>query len=201
MGVEMAVGLFIDDRNFVPTKQQLVGVAAILQDVGILDDVARNELENQIETLYPESDGLVVVKGKESDVISYKINGSAGFPFFQSSFYKTKDMWEILDPELLDFIDQDSLENHDMEMSSSEPNVGGSGGQTLQIFKEEYCMQPIEGGRFTRFVIAHLYLNNYSSSWIVETNRKMKNDTVLAGLRSRLEELLGVKVISEILFY
>jgi hypothetical protein len=198
MGVDIAVGMFIDDKDFVPTKQQLLGVAAILQEVGIVDAKVCQELRNEIESFYIDSDDPIMVQGKDCDRLGYIISGPNGFPFFESSFFRAKR--HLTEDDLINIEEETDIPFAGEDEIAKAREEEGFSTQSLQIYKEEHCMQPQNGERFTRFVIGHLDVDR-RGPWVVEVNRKIKSDPVLVELQSRLEELLDVEIISEVLFY
>jgi hypothetical protein len=170
MGIDISFDIFIDEPAFVPTKQQLRGIAIILRDVGIIDEAECKALDGRIDAFYPDSPTSVTVQGEAGkrfgevyDQFSYMITGPKKFPFFDNS-------------------------NDDGELHE----------QTMTIYGEGKCMDPYSGGRYTRFVIAHVYHYRFwAQDWLDETEARRKMNPVLKQLQYRLNALLGVPVVIE----
>lgn len=174
MGLDMSFGFFVDDDTFIPTKDQLLEIAALLEETGVVDTTERGNLEKVIDDQYPNNDELVTMlgtdgeekegrrkeaeKGEELFCFSYRLTGSKSLPFF----------------------------NKDGDVEE----------QFLRIYKDARCMQPIDGDTYTRFVIAEAddpYSGN-GEDGLVELEEERDRDTVLASLRSHIADILGVSV-------
>ena len=194
MGVDNALGMFVDDRNFVPTKRQLLRIPAILEDVGIIDAIERQRMESEIEIKYPKSNAPIIVQGKGSDKIKFKANGKRGFPFFESKFYD-EDSGVAVDECRM--IDEDDDEDQDVDNDADE---NGTSNQLLEIYKESTCMQPMSGERWTRFVIAHVNLFRLPLDTPWELTRRIAMNPVLLRLQVKLQRTLNKPVVQEVLY-
>lgn len=85
MGVDLGFGFFVDDKVFVPTKQQLIGIAALLEEAGVVDSTEREILEQKMNATYSDDEGPLTTHGNEEISFSYKLTGPKSFPVFNSS--------------------------------------------------------------------------------------------------------------------
>lgn len=176
MGINIHFGFFVDDEKFIPTTAQLLGIAALLEEAGVVDFNERLSLEQEISAKYPDDDELITMLGNENVVnthtddervlyyFPYKLTGPKSFPYFTDSFVS-----------------------------------GKFDAQTMVIYKEARCMQPMDPSRFTRFVIAEINdpIAASNRGALEEAQDEMKQNPVLVFLRSRIEDLLCASVIVE----
>ncbi|HME55190.1 MAG TPA: hypothetical protein VKM55_23485 [Candidatus Lokiarchaeia archaeon] len=100
MGTDLSLGIFVDDATFVPTTEQLVGIAAILEEFGVIDHAERESLEQRITTTYHGEDGPLVMLNGESMLGFYqyeKISPEA-LPYFYDNYMGGGDIrhWIII---------------------------------------------------------------------------------------------------------
>ena len=63
MGIDHDLGFYVNHPTFLPTKAQLLGIAALLEDAKVVDYPERIKLEQEIDTKYPNDDDLITVFG------------------------------------------------------------------------------------------------------------------------------------------
>ena len=180
MGIDLDFGFFVNDDTFVPTKAQLLGIAALFEEAGVIDSIERENLEQSINATYPEDNELISVfdideesEGDESKrnkrqkkysaeealfCFPYKLNGPKSLPFFNMhGFLKV---------------------------------------QSLRIFRHAQSMQPMDDDKYTRFVIAEVEapFGGGGDEELAELENERDQNPILVFLRSRIEVLLGAVV-------
>jgi len=176
------VAFYVNDRDFIPTTQDLLGIAQVIQEVGVIDEKSRRDLENEIEKYSRgEYQCSAYIKTKENWLIiniPYVISGPRGFPFFESKYYEPSHSL----PRAYPFIGEEEV--------IKRRNSGVLDGQEFRIYKEETYMGEDAGP--THFSIADLNIE-YKGDWMSNISTRIRTNPVLVELRSRLDTFLGMK--------
>ena len=88
MGIDLKIGMFVNDATFLPTTEQLVGIAAILEETSIIDHAERDSLEQRITATYRGEDTPDVWRDGEYvlGVYDYMKTSPEALPYFNYSF-------------------------------------------------------------------------------------------------------------------
>jgi hypothetical protein len=166
MGIDLSFAVYVSNDSFIPTKQQLRGIASILRGLNIVDMQVYKQLDDNINVFFPEGTSPVVVKdeqsGKYSDIFfpsdhfPYRINK---FPFFDVS-------------------------NETGEVDT----------QVISIYRDPYSISGMLGEK-TRLVIAYVdHGRGYDDDWLSPILGRMERHPTLMRLRVELTTLLSVPI-------
>jgi hypothetical protein len=87
MGIDFDFGFFVDDRDFIPSRQKLLGVASILEKAGVVDHSERFFLQQEIFATYLGYDDHPMPQEDHgaSYYFAYEFASPKSFPYFNYS--------------------------------------------------------------------------------------------------------------------
>ncbi len=81
LGLDFTLAIFVNDKDFVPSRSQLIKVASILFKVGVVDEAGRDDLMTKIYSEEYDDDGNIVdIKGKHFEYPVLHLPWPKGFP-------------------------------------------------------------------------------------------------------------------------